>query len=185
MRLSILHVGMCIAVMGLIMTGCEGQNMGMGPSRQPTPDEVLRMPVEYNINNLAVFFNPNSSWIWTDDRSRVIGLFVNSLYLLGHDGKGVFGDGVIRPKLYVIEVTPEGQKKQTLFKEWSFDVEEALPFRVKKPAALGWGYGLLPLDWEDTDLSGRDIRVVVSFERRDGRMVNHRGINFRVPHGGR
>lgn len=185
MRLSVLHAGVCIAVMGLILAGCEGQDKGTSPSRQPTPEEVLHMPVEYNVNTIAVFRNPYSSWIWTDDRSRIQGLFVNSLYLLGHDGKGVFGDGVIRTKLYVYETTPEGQKKQTLFKEWSFDVEEALPFRAKKPTALGWGYGLLPLGWEEADLSGRDIRLVVSFERRDGRTVNHRGIDFRVPHGNR
>lgn len=183
MRISASQGVVLLAVAGLV--GCQEPNQGFGPHRQPTPEEIMRMPVEWNVNAIAVFFNPHSSWIWTEDRSRVQGLFINSLYLLGHDGKGVFGDGVICPRLYLIETTPEGQKKQTLFKEWSFDVEEAMAFRVKRPAALGWGYGLLPLDFADSDLGGRDLRVVVSFERSDGRVVTHRGNYFRVPSGGR
>lgn len=184
MRRSVLCAALMSVLPVLVLTGCQDANKGAGPHRQPTPEEVLRMPVDYNINTIAVFINPNSSWIWTEDRSHVQGMLVSSLYLLGHDGKGVFGDGVIRPRLYVIESTPDGRKKQTLFKEWAFDVEDALPFRIKKPAALGWGYGLLPLDWGETDLGGRDIRVVISFERSDGRVLNHRGVSFRVPLGG-
>ncbi|NLX12756.1 MAG: hypothetical protein GXY44_03765 [Phycisphaerales bacterium] len=185
MRLTDWNLTVFLIFMGLTLTGCQEPSKGYGSNQQPTPDEVLRMPVEWNVNAIAVFFNPHSSWIWTEDRSRIQGLFINSLYLLGHNGKGVFGDGVIRPRLFVIETAPDGTKKQTLFKEWSFDVDEAMPFRVKRQAALGWGYGLLPLDLEEADLGGRDIRVVVSFERSDGRIVNHRGNSFRVPHGGR
>jgi len=67
-----------------------------------------------------------------------------------------------------------------LIKEWEFDVEAAKPFRSKKPSIQGYGYRL-PLDWGELDLAGREIRVIVSFERPDGRVIESSKKDLIVP----
>ena len=59
------------------------------------------------------------------------------------------------------------QATHRLIKEWAFDVEQAMPFRAKKKSRWGWGYGLF-LTWNDLDLRGKEVRLVITFERADG-----------------
>jgi hypothetical protein len=187
-RVTAKLVGPALTLCLLILAGCEG-NSGkplFTSGQNPSPEQVSKM-LEPNVIQVVAFFKPQemNPWIWAEDRSRVQGIFITSLFLSGPDGKGVFGDGVIRPFLYVAKETKDGNKKWEKIKEWSIGVREAMPYRAKKKTAMGWGYGLIPLDWGDMDLSHKHVRVVISFERRDGRVITRRSRQeFQVPAGG-
>lgn len=171
-------------LVGVGLSGCEapGNNVqGYRPGdRLPTPAEVAALPPAPNVVNVVAFYTPFQHWHWTQDRSRVRGIIVNAMYLMNPEGRGVFGDGVIRPRLYLLERTERGGQRPVLLREWSFTVEEATPFRSKKPTVLGWGY-MLPLNWEELDLTGREIRLIIAFERADGVIVESSKLDTRVP----
>jgi len=143
-------------------------------------EDVARVPTEPNVVNAVAIYNSLSPWMYDRDKVKVRGVYVSGLYLLGPKGTGVFGDGVIRPRLYLVERGPDGKKQPKLVKEWSFTVEEAIPFRGKQKRTPGWGYGL-PLAFDDLDLSGREVQVLIAFERNDGRIVNSSKQTFIVP----
>jgi hypothetical protein len=126
-------------------------------------------------------FNRYTGWIWTSDRSRVRGSYIGGLFLIGPDNKGVFGEGTLLPKVYHLKRGENGKKSPVLIKEWSLSTEEAIPLRAKWPhRLLGWGYGL-PLDWGDLDLGGEEVRMVISFERTDGRVISSTRLDGIVP----
>ena len=165
------------------LAGCDPAAGGIRPPvRDSAADKVARMPTEPNILNVVAVYNPYTPWLWTEDKARARGIYIGGLYLIGPNWQGVFGDGVIKPRLYVMERQPDGTKAPVLVKEWSFGVEEVLPFRGKMRSKLGWGYGL-PLDWGDLNLGGREIRVVVAFEGSDAQIVTSAKKDLIVPPG--
>lgn len=145
----------------------------------PTPEEVARM-LEPNVLGISCLYSPNDPWLWNTDHTRVRGIRINALYLQGPNYTGVFGDGIIRPKLFVSTRDEQGQVQYPLIKEWSLDVDQAMLFRAKKRVRAGWGYSLF-LDWGDLDLSGRTVRLIVQFERADGIMITGGKKDFQVP----
>jgi hypothetical protein len=157
------------------LAGCDasGKRGGLGTGNVPTEPNVMRV---------VVLYSQYSCWMWSEDKTKITGIYIAALYLLGPQGKGVFGDGVIRPKLYIMEPNKEGTKVPKLAKEWSFNVEEAMLFRAKEKRALGWGYGL-PLGLGGLDIGGKEIQLVVSFERSDGLPCNSEKKYFKVPKG--
>jgi len=142
------------------------------------------MPTEPRITGVRVIHPSVAAWQWTEDKQRIRGIKVGPVYLVGPEGKGVFGDGIIRPKLYRLQRTPDHRVVPELIKEWSFTVEEAIPLRIKKPYIAGWAYGL-PLVWDDFDLlvGVREVRLVVEFERSDGHIVSSSRKDLQVPVG--
>ena len=165
----------------LAFTGC-GPEPTSRPARQgPTAGDIAAMS-EPNITQVAPLYDPFNPWIYNRDRSAIRGVVIGALYLLGPHSKGAFGDGVIRPRLYVAQRLPDGGRKWRLVKEWSFTPEQAMPFRAKRETAFGWGYRLY-LHWDDIgeDLHGQEIRMIVSFERRDGLTVGSDAKDMRVP----
>jgi len=163
-----------------ILSGCtppEGMTTAPGDS---AAKDVARVPTEPNVVNVVAIYNSISPWIYDRDKVKIRGIYVSGLYLLGPKGYGVFGDGVIQPRLYVIERGPDGKKQPKMVKEWSFTVEEAIPFRGKQKRTPGWGYGL-PLIFDDLDLAGREVQMIVDFERNDGRIVPGSKQTFIVP----
>lgn len=169
----------------IVVAGCGGPKPEppAGTKTELSPADVARMPTQPNVVNVLAIYNPYTCWIWNPDKSRVRGVRVGSLYLIGPDYTGVFGDGVIRPRVYVMERDDDGRKVPKLVKEWSLDVAQAVEFRAKKKTKLGWGYGLF-LDWGDLDLGGREIRVVIAFERGDGQVVTSKKTDLMVPRSG-
>jgi len=164
-----------------ILTGCQPPQEGMTAAPAGSGvDDVARVPTEPNVVNVVAIYNSISPWLYDRDHAKVQGIYVSGLYLLGPKGYGVFGDGVIRPRLYVLERRPDGRKEPKLTKEWSFTVEEAIPWRGKQKRTPGWGYGL-PLEFDDIDLAGREIQMIVAFERTDGRIVRSSKQTFIVP----
>lgn len=146
---------------------------------EPTPDEVARM-LEPNVLGVTCFYDPFNPWIWNTEHTHVRGIKINALYLRGPNYTGVFGDGTFRPKLYVEVRDERGNKTPKLIKEWTFDVNQAMPFRAKKRMKAGWGYALF-LDWGQMDLSGQSLRLTIEFERSDGIVISGSNKSFRVP----
>lgn len=163
----------CVWVSGVVVSlaGCGDPQSpdGQPLPDNPTPSQVARVPTEPNIIQVITSYR-NPPWLYTTDKSRVCGIHVAGLYLSGPDGKGVFGDGIIRPKLYVLERGEDGRKTPRLVHEWKFDVHDAIPYRGKRRRLQGWGYGF-PLHWGELDLAGKEIRLVVEFERSDGQVI--------------
>lgn len=166
----------------LALSGCQG---GMGLAGA-APDQAASRParvvdpnLEETIVGVIAYYNSFNPWLWNDSKTKPIGIDVQALYLAGPKSKGVFGNGVIRPRLYVHE-TANGQDDYRLAKEWSFDVQQAVPWRSNKTTVQGMGYRI-PLVWEDLDLIGREIRMIIAFERSDGKLVLSSKKDFRVP----
>lgn len=136
--------------------------------------------LESNVLGVSCFYDPFNPFIWNSEHTRVQGIKINALYLRGPHYTGVFGDGVIHPKLYVATRDEEGKLTYKLIKEWSLDVNQAMPFRAKKRMKAGWGYALF-LNWGDMDLTGQSLRLTVNFERTDGIVISGSKKDFRVP----
>lgn len=176
--------GLALVTLAGCQTGNEPGAPGMGVTGPPTREEALRN-TESNIIGVVAYYSPSNPWLWSDDRSRVEGVRVQALYLVGPHEKGVFGDGVVRPKIYVRDrsvADPAHQWK--LAREWAFYPEDLLLYRTKKPTIQGYGY-LLPLRWgNEIDLSGREIRIVINYERTDGLFPRPSSKDLRVPRNG-
>lgn len=164
-------LGVFLTAAVLMSSGCQEPADRLGlTADEMAAQEVARMPTEPNIVNVVAIYNTGSPWLWDSDNNKIRGIYVAGLFLFGPKKHAVFGDGVIRPRLYVLERGQDGDKHPKLVKEWSFNVEEALPFRGKKKRTLGWGYGL-PLPFGDIEVTGREVQMVICFERPDGRIV--------------
>ncbi len=163
--------------------GASAVNSPLAPGApEPTPQEVARM-LEPNVLGVSCFYSGLSPWMWNQDRTMVRGIKVGAVFLLGPNSTGVFGDGVIHPRLFAAYRDDQGQQHFQLVKEWTFSVDQAMPFRIKRRTRGGWGYTFF-LPWGDLDLSGRDIRLTVSFERSDGMVISGSKKDFRVPKAG-
>ncbi len=167
----------------LSLSACNEPQAKTSPPRdnqRVNPQQVAAMR-EPNVLGVAAFYDPFDPWLWTESHEKPRGIIIKALYLQGPNAKGVFGDGVIRPRLYVRELNDRGEVNWILVKEWTFTVEDAVPFRSKKQSEMGWGYRL-HLPWEDlARLAGREVRMVVEFDRIDGRRVTSGKKDFRVP----
>lgn len=165
---------LCIGAALALAAGCR-QNTA-SPSSRPSDDdqrsarahqEAIR-GTETVILDVVAYYTTPIKWRWNQDRTRVHGVIVGALYLMGPSGKGVFGDGLIQPKLYVRNPTiRDAEKEWVLTKEWEFTPEQMMDMRSLRPTVQGYGY-MLPLDWGDLDLSNRQIRIVISYKRSDG-----------------
>lgn len=142
------------------------------------------MPGTPNITGIVPIYGMYP-WLWNRERTRVVGISVGGLFLKGPDGKGVFGDGVIHPRLYEMRRNADtGRKEPRLIEEWTFDNEQALPWRSKEPKGpLGWGYGLRLVWNEGLDLGSREVRLVISFESSNGHVVTSSPKDMIIPAG--
>jgi hypothetical protein len=161
----------------LLCPGCQTP-----PGNRLTTQQLAKMPLEKNITDVAVFYNAYNPWLWNEERTKIIGLSFNALYLIGPNSLGVFGDGIIHPRLYVLESSPASKKKTPhLVKEWTFDPQGAMPWRSKKKTLMGWGYGPRLIWGDEVDLAGKEVRITISFERTDGKVFHSRDKEFIVP----
>lgn len=161
--------------------GCEGPQKTAGPGPSPAPAAAGKPPAANpNVVGVQAFYDPYNPWLWNENRTKPIGIVVQALYLAGPQSKGVFGDGVIRPRLFVKYINVEGNIDWKPVKEWRFSSEESVLFRSKRETMLGWGYRL-HLPFENADLGGREIRMIVEYERSDGRVVSSSSKDFKVP----
>jgi hypothetical protein len=183
---------MPLFLLGAVLFGCQQNSlspqaqpvqasMAMGePDRPPPTPQQVALMLEPNVLGVSCFYDPINPWLWNTEHTVVRGIKINALYLRGPNYTGVFGNGVIRPKLLVSSRDEQGKIQYKLVKEWSFDVNQAMPFRAKKRMKAGWGYALF-LNWGDMDLTGRSLRLIVNFERADGIIISGSKKDFRVP----
>lgn len=170
-----------LAVLPSLIGACQTPPAAPPPPGTVLPhDQISKMPLEKNIGAIYCAWNAYNPWIWNDERSKIRGLFVEAVYLIGPDSLGAFGDGTIRARVYEL-VAAGGDTTPTLLKEWPFDVDQAMPWRARRRTVMGWGYKL-PLLWNDElNLRGKQIRVTISFERVDGKVFHSGKKDFRVP----
>jgi hypothetical protein len=172
-----------VAVVGLTaMTGCGPQaGISVDPMRQ---HPIAKVPLDPDIIRVVKFFSI-SPWINFDpNNSRKPGGFaVEALYLVSaRTERGAFGDGIIRVIMTAVDRDEKGKKVVREVQRWSFDPEEALPYRLKEKQVLGYGYQLR-CNWGDADVLGKEIAIRVEFERRDGRVITGQANHFLVPTG--
>jgi len=139
-------------------------------------------PARSDIVRVATFFNSQRIWLNFDaPPTREPQGLKFSVFLTASDRElGVFGDGTIHVDLFQTQGTPDSAANRVHLKRWSFNAEQARPFRAKKPTRYGWGYGLR-LPWGDLDVRGKEIQIIVSFERRDGRVISGLPQYLKVP----
>jgi hypothetical protein len=166
--------------------GCDNGEMGQDQMRTGSSDSAIPPMLEPNITRVVAFYDAFNPWLYSRDMSEVLGITISGLYLFGPGERGVFGDGIIRPRLYVLTRGENGQQVPVLVQEWAFDAAEAVPCRSSKPSQFGWGYRFDLLWDEALDLAGQQVRMVVSFERSDGIVYSSRpkDSRVRVPGGG-
>jgi hypothetical protein len=169
-----------IACLGLtLLLGCQE------PDRSPAPgyytaDHTRNAPTEQMIVKVLAIWQPEP-WIPDPaDGVTPIGLYF-TLYLIGEDQNGVFGDGTIRVRMARVEREPGGRLlgRQPI-QTWEWNPQEAVPFRSKRVTYLGRGYGML-VHWGAADVLGQEIEVYPEFVRRDGRVVTCAPKSLRVP----
>jgi hypothetical protein len=129
-------------------------------------------------------YPPTDPWL-RDEEGRIVGIRTR-VYFLPSAGqketpKGVFVPGLIKAALYSMAPRSDGSYERTLVKEWSFDQREAEGLRINHRSVMGESYGLI-LRWPSAAVvAGREIQVVLSYQRMDGESVVRRGTRFRVP----
>jgi hypothetical protein len=130
----------------------------------------------------VIKFHRRVPWLqFSEKDAEIDGLAIASVYLIdGRTQKGVFAEGTLHVHLYRIDRDDEGFEMPIRVYEWSFDTEQAKPFRVKESYPLGWAYHPR-LYWGDLYLGDQEIEVQILFERSDGRVMGSRGQRFRVP----
>ena len=156
--------------------GCEGPQGNRSLMRA----NVRFARTSENVIQIHKFF-ATEPWLRFRRDAELDGIKVNALYLVdGRTGKGAFGEGTIVVNLYRIDREPSGDDVATMVYEWSYDTEQAMPFRSTKRSMLGWGYQLR-LHWGELELAGKQIELEILFERSDGRVVGSPTTRFRVP----
>ena len=107
--------------------------------------------------------------------------FKFTLYMTGAgSARGVFGDGTIHIDMYRVETDAGGETTRPHARRWSFDTEQAYPYRAKRQVRFGRGYGFR-LDWQEAEVLGKEVMIVASFERFDGRVISSQPKYLKVP----
>lgn len=162
-----------LAVLFVLMAGVPG-------CEQPQLPAAATTPVASDIFTIVKIF-PLDMWRSYEPANINPGGFKFTLYLISaKTQKGAFGDGTIKVDLYVPELDEQGRKQYHLAKSWSFAPDEAMPFRIKQRAQMGWAYQLY-LNWGDADVLGKEVRISVSYVGGDGRVIRSRPVERRVP----
>jgi len=166
----------------LLLLGCaDGGRAGDWHNAE----QIANAPTESDIVRVFPVYEP-TPWLvrQDDDSGEPIGIRVSSLYLISNrTGKGVFGDGLLRVVLYRITSPPGARPVRRKVKEWQFDCQQAVPWRVTKPSWMGYGYQF-DLVWPaDLELAGCEIALAIEYVRADGRVVRSTPKHFEVPTG--
>jgi len=155
-----------LALAGLVGSGCT----------------TTLSPARKDIVRVATFFNSQRLWLNFDSppTNEPQGLKFSVFLAASNRELGVFGDGTLHVDLFRTENAPDSPAQRVHLKRWSFNTAQAMPFRSKKPTRYGWGYGLR-LPWGDVDVHGKEIQIVVSFERKDGSVISGLPRYLKVP----
>ncbi len=144
---------------------------------------VARMKLDADIVQVKKFYSA-APWLSFDEAGdpNPEGFKVAVYLISAQTGKGAFGDGDIEVVIYSHPKSEIGKPpaKPVVEKKWVFSPEDAMPYRVKIEAVMGFSYGLR-LSWGDVDLLGKTVSVNINFRRRDGRLIQSSPKWLRVP----
>lgn len=160
-----------------LLSACQGMRAGDSSVRQ-----ALAAPLTADIIKVATYY-ANNPFLSFDDQAdpNPEGFKVAYYAVSGSEKKGVYGDGIIRFKMYAVrrdhaKQAPRGE----LVKTWEFTPQQALGWRVNRRSEMGWPYQFY-LNWEDADVAGEEIRIVPEFVRLDGRVIRGSPKDLKVP----
>lgn len=118
-----------------------------------------------------------------DGTRRVDGIRITVYLEAANRPKGVFGDGTITVQMYRLEKDKLGQEAATLAQEWVLPPEKAYQWRATEESMLGKGYSLR-LKWDkDANVNGKQVAVLVKYQRPDGRQIASTRQVLKVPAG--
>ncbi len=144
---------------------------------------VARMKLDADIVQVKKFY-PASPWLSFDEAGdpNPEGFKVAVYLISAKTQKGAFGDGDIEVVIYSHPRSESSKQpaEPVVEKKWVLSPEDAMPFRAKIEAVMGFGYGLR-LNWGDVDLLGKTVSVHINFRRRDGRLIQSSPKWLRVP----
>lgn len=137
---------------------------------------------ETNIIRVNKIVN-SSPWLSFDpDGTRKVDGIRITVYLEAADRpKGVFGDGTITVQMFRLEKDKTGVEIAKLAQEWVLPPEKAYQWRATTESMLGQGYSLR-LRWDkDANVNGKQVAVLVKYERPDGRQIASTRQVLKVP----
>jgi len=137
---------------------------------------------ETNIIRVNKIIN-SAPWLSFDpDGTRKVDGIRITVYLEAADRpKGVFGDGTITVQMYRLDRDKSGQETAALAQEWVLPPEKAYQWRATEESMLGRGYSLR-LKWDSSaKVNGKQIAVLVKYQRPDGRQIASTRQVLKVP----
>lgn len=162
-----------LACLALLSAGCQSLGGASGPAASRDDIVAIRQ------------FYVTEPWV-RDEEGRVVGIMARVYFVPATKSdnevpKGVFVRGTIKAALFTLNVRADGTYERQLAHEWSFTPQQAEVFRVLKPSLMGYSYALV-LRWpQELDVMGREVQVMISYEREDGKTIAARGTRFRIP----
>jgi hypothetical protein len=125
-------------------------------------------------------FYSTEPWM-RDAEGRYTGVFVRVYLLSAQTEKGAFVPGTVKAAMYALTPRSDGTYGRELVHEWSFNQQQAAGYRLRKPSVMGDSYGFW-LRWPaELELMGREVQVMLSYQKKDGEVIARRGSRFRVP----
>lgn len=135
-----------------------------------------------DIVSIQQFWNP-MPWI-NDAAGRPVGFRV-PVYLISAQSdppKGAFVPGTILVWMYLVDpAAPPASTSRQLLHIWELSRNDAMGFRVRKRALMGYAYYFV-LKWPETmNIAGETIEIEFGYERLDKRVVLGAPQRFKVP----
>ncbi len=169
-----LLLGLIAAAVGLLV-GCEAQQ----PRNNGTPTiNAATIPSRTDIRRVHAFWRTNP-WITVDGRLR--GIQVRTYFVSAETERGAFVDGDIVMRMFARDANEQGELERRQLYEWILTPEQAMGFRVRKEAAMGYSYGLV-LSWpSELRFPADEVDFVVGYRAPGGRFVATPPKPFRLP----
>lgn len=118
---------------------------------------------------------------WLRRGDRIVGFQATVYFVSGETGKGAFVPGRIFAWVYEVPHAAPSEGERTLLYMWELDEKQAMGFRVRRVAVMGYYYGMV-LAWdESTQIEGKTVDIVFGYQRRDGSIVEGAAKRFKVP----
>lgn len=133
-----------------------------------------------DVVSIQQFWNPQP-WI-NDAAGQPVGFRVPVYLVSGETEKGAFVPGTIICWMYHVDPdAPAGTTNRQPLYIWELPRSDAMGFRVRKKALMGFPYYFV-LKWPETmTLAGETVEVEFGYERLDKRLVLGAPQRFRVP----
>ncbi|MGE0481019.1 MAG: hypothetical protein AB7Q17_11160 [Phycisphaerae bacterium] len=157
-----------------VRLGGQAVPMASTPAIDPTKIELRDDIVQ------VVQFWPQSPWIKDGATGRVIGFRATVYFQSSETERGAFVPGPIYALLSQVKSDSRGRVQRIPLHQWELDESQAMSFRVRKEAVMGYAYSFI-LKWpEEIDVSGRQVELVFGYQRQDGAIVRGQPIVRRV-----